>query len=641
MFDSIRKHQKVLQFLLLVLIVPAFVFFGVSGYKGMDGGDDVVATVGDLKVTKQDFERAKGQQLQQMRQVMGEQFDPSILNTATARKEIIDNLVAQKALMADAMSKRITITDARLVQALEQSVQGLKKADGTFDKELYKSMLVRQGLTEAGFEAQARQELAMQTAPEAVVRSAFIPKTVIDRLVAMQEESREVAELSFKPSDFLAQVKPSPEQLKKYYDENTRNYETPESARIEYVVLSVDELSKTVTANADEVKSYYEQNKSKYGVAEQRKASHILISGEKDKKAAKEKAEGLLKQIKGGADFAALAKTNSDDPGSGKEGGDLGFFSRDMMVKPFSDAAFELKDGEISPVVESDFGFHIIKLTGIKAGGEKPFELVKSEIETEFKRQKAQKLFSESSEQFNNAVYEQPDSLKPVADKLKLSIQSSEGVTRQGLLPKTGEKPALINNAKLLKALFSDEAIKAKRNTESVEVSPGTLVSARIAEFKPAQKKPFEAVENDVRGAVLAAESRKLAQAAGEAKLKALKEKADGSGFAPSKLVSRGNAAGFNQQGLEAVYKASSTKLPSYAGADMGPAGYTIYQVTKVVAAELKKIEELRNAAGPQIAGLVGQQDLADMLDAVKARVPVKRNEIKLDPKAADASKAP
>jgi peptidyl-prolyl cis-trans isomerase D len=628
MFDSIRNHQKILQFFLLLLIVPAFLFFGVSGYERfLSGGDDVVAKVGSLKITKQDYERARAAQMQQMKQVLGDQFDASMLETPQVRKEVLESLVSQRALLADAIDKKITVSDGRLVQALEQAIPGLKNADGTFNKELYRSMLVQQGLSEAGFEAQARRDLSMQTAPEALVRSAFIPKTVVERLIAIQEEQREIAEMVLKPSDFIAQVKPSPDQLKKYYDENGKSFEIPESAKIEYVVLSAETLTAGVAVDAAEVKTAYEQNKAKYAVAEQRQASHVLVSGEKDKKAAKAKAEDLLKQIKAGGDFAAIAKANSDDPGSGSKGGDLGFFSRDMMVKPFSDAAYALKQGEISDVVESEFGFHIIKLTGIKGGGEKKFEEVKAEIEADFKKQKAQKIYAENTEQFNSLVYEQSDSLKPVADKLKLTIQTAQGVTRSGVVnptPAPGEKPPLINNQKLLKALFSDDSTAKKRNTESVEVSPGILVSARIVEFKPTQKKSFESVENEIRGAVIAAEANKLASAAGEAKIKSLKEKADGTGFSPARVVSRNAPSGLSQSALENIYKASSMKLPAFVGVDLGPAGYAVYQVSKVIAGEPKKIEELRVAAGPQISQLIGQQDLADLMESVKLRYPSK-----------------
>jgi peptidyl-prolyl cis-trans isomerase D len=626
MFDSIRNHQKVLQFFLLVLIVPAFVFFGVSGYeKFLTGGDEAVAEVGKQKITKQDFERARGQQIQQMKQVLGDQFDPSMLDTAQARKEVLDNLIAQRALMSDAVDKRVIVSDARLVQALEQSVPGLKNPDGTFNKELYRSMLIQQGLTEAGFEAQARKDLAMQTSPEAIVRSAMTPKAVIDRLVSIQEEQREVADLLLKPSDFVAQVKPTPEQLKKYYDDNLKSFEIAESAKVEYLVLSSEALSASIIVKPEDIKAYYDNNKVKYSVPEQRQASHILVSSSKDKAAAKTKAESLLKELKAGADFAILAKANSDDPGSGSKGGDLGFFSRDMMVKPFSDAAYLLKEGQMSDIVESEFGFHIIKLTAVKGGGEKKFEEVKAEIEADYKKQKAQEAFAKSTDEFNTLVYEQSDSLKPAADKLKLTILTAEGVTRSGVLPAPGAKPSLLNSPKLLKALFSDDAIVKKRNVESVEVSPGTLVSARIVEHKPAKSKTFETVENEVRGAVLAAEAKKLTVAAGEAKVKALKEKADAAGFSAPRLVARPNPAGLNQAALDAVYKASATKLPSFIGVDLGPAGYAVYQVSKVVSVDTKRVEEMRSAALPQLNQLTGQQDLADLMESVKARTNIKR----------------
>jgi peptidyl-prolyl cis-trans isomerase D len=627
MFDSIRKHQRLLQFLLLLLIFPAFAFFGVSGYQRFLSDDDAVASVAGGKVTRQEFDQAMRRQLDQMREVLGNQVDPKMLDTPAARNQVLDGLVAQHALLAEAARAHLSVSDERVRETI-LAIPGLTRPDGSFDKERYKALLSAQGLNEVGFESQLRRDIAVQTLPEAAATSAFLPKTVVERTVKLQEQVREVRDLLLKPADFVGQVKVTDEALRKYYDENGAAFETPESAKVEYVVLSADAMAAQVSLNADDVKTYYEQNKARYSAPEERKASHILVRLERgakdaDRKAATAKAEELLKQARGGADFAALAKANSQDPGSAANGGDLGYFTRDTMVKPFADAAFSMKEGELSGIVESEFGLHIIKLTGIKAGGGRPFEQVRSEIEAELRQQQATKRFTESAEQFTNTVYEQSDSLKPAAEKFKLAIQTADAVTRTGG-EKLGPKSPL-SNPKLLAALFTDETLKNKRNTEAIEVGGNTLVAARVVDYRPAQRKPFESVLAEVRARVVDAQARSMAVQAGEARLKELRAGAAPTGFSEAKPVSRATAPVLPAPALDAVFKAKVDKLPAFVGVDLGPQGYGLYQVTRVVDPSAELVAQRQPGYQQQLAQLVGQQDTSDYLESLKARSKVKK----------------
>jgi peptidyl-prolyl cis-trans isomerase D len=550
-----------------------------------------------------------------------------MLDTPAARNQVLDGLVAQHALLAEAARTHLSVSDERVRETI-LGIPGLTRPDGSFDKERYKALLSAQGLSELGFESQLRRDIAIQTLPEAAASSAFLPKTVVERTVKLQEQVREVRDLVLKPADFVGQVKVTDEALRKYYDENGAAFETPESAKVEYLVLSADAMASQVSLNADDVKTYYEQNKARYSAPEERKASHILVRlerGAKDaeRKAATAKAEELLKQARGGADFAALAKANSQDPGSAANGGDLGYFTRDTMVKPFADAAFSMKEGELSGVVESEFGLHIIKLTGIKAGGGKPFEQVRAEIEAELRQQQATKRFTESAEQFTNTVYEQSDSLKPAAEKFKLAIQTADDVTRTGG-EKLGPKSPL-SNPKLLAALFTDETLKNKRNTEAIEVGGNTLVAARVVDYRPAQRKPFESVLAEVRARVVDAQARRMAVQAGEARLKELRAGAAPTGFSEPKPASRATAPVLPAPALEAVFKAPVDKLPAFVGVDLGPQGYGLYQVTRVVDPTAELVAQRQPAYQQQLAQLVGQQDTSDYLESLKARSKVKK----------------
>ena len=621
MFDSIRKHQRVLQFILLLLIFPAFVFFGVSGYDRFLSDGDSVATVGPSSISRQEFDQAMRRQLEQMREVLGDRFDAKLLDTPAARAEVLDGLVAQRVLLNAAIERKVTVTDDQL-RATIAAIPGLTKDDGSFDKERYRALLSAQGLNEPAFENQLRRDMAVQSLPEAAMRSAFVPRAVLDRIIALDGQSREVRELAFRPEDFAAKVQPGDEQLRKHYEDNAAAFETPEAAKVEYLVLSAKAIADRVSLSADDVRSYYEQNKARYTTPEERKASHILIAvdagaGAEAKQAARAKAGKLLDQARGGADFAALAKAESQDPGSAAAGGDLGFFRRDTMVKAFADAAFALKEGELAPVVETEFGFHVIKLTAIKPGVVRSFDEARAEIEAELKQQQGSRQFAEAADTFSNLVYEQADSLKPAAERFGLAIQTAEGVSRsaQGL-----PKDSPLANEKLLAALFSDDSIRAKRNTEAVEATGNTLVSARIVEYRPAQRKAFDAVRDEVRARVVQAEARRLATETGTKRLQELRAGAAASGFGDARTLSRSAASTLPAAAVEAVFRAPSRKLPAFVGVDLGARGYSIFQLLAVVELTPEAIAQRRPSYEGQVAQLYAQQQSTDLIEDLKAR---------------------
>jgi peptidyl-prolyl cis-trans isomerase D len=623
MFDSIRKHQRILQFVLLVLILPAFVFFGISGYDGMLSRDRGVAVVAGKDITQQEFANAQRQQIEQMRQMLGDSIDTKMFDTPEARTEILEGLIAQRSLAALVADHRISVTDERLRQTI-LGIPGLRREDGGFDDARYKALLSAQNMTPAGFEAQLRIDLAMQSLPDAVQSSAIVPKAVRDRVVALQEERRELRELRFPVSEHAPKTPPTDEQIQAHYEANGKAFETPESARIEYVVLSRDALAAGVEVSPDDLKSYYEQNRSRFGTPEERRASHILVRAGPEAKA---KAEKLLGQLKADPSrFEALARSDSDDPGSAAQGGDLGFFGRSMMVKPFADAVFDMKEGEIRGPVETEFGQHLIRLTGVKPGGERPFEQVRGEIEREIRTQQAGQKFAEAAEGFTNTVYEQSDSLKPAADKWGLEIRTAAEVRRSP--SPDAQRGSPLASPRLLSALFSDEVRLNKRNTEAIEIAPGQLASARIVEYRAAQRKPLDEVREEVRKRVIAEESARLAREAGEARLAELKAgKADASGFGPPKTVSRSSAEGLPPAAIDVAYRVPGDALPAYAGVDLGAGqGYSIVQVLKVTTPAADELAKRDAAITPQLERLVAQQDVTAYVDAVKGRTKIVRH---------------
>lgn len=625
MFEFIRTHQRLMQFLLMLLILPSFAFFGIEGYSRFRGGENSVAKVAGQSITKQEFDAAQREQMERFRQMFGGQFDAKMLDTPEARKNILDGLIAQRVLATEAARERLSVSDQTLQQTI-LAIPGLVGADGKFDVERYKSLLAAQGMTPAMYDARLRQELTLQQVNNAVQGTAFAPKTVAGRLSDLNDQEREVQEMLFKTSDYVSQVKITDDMLKDYYEKHGRQFEIPEQVKAEYVVLNNDVVASQIMVSDADIQAYYEQNAKRYAEEEQRRASHILIKVDKnasatEKAAVREKAEKILAQVrKDPGDFAKLAKEYSQDPGSAERGGDLDFFTRGMMVKPFEDAAFKLKEGEISDLVQSDFGYHIIRLTAIKPGKTKSLDEVKGQIAADIKKQLAAKKFAEMAEQFTNTVYEQSESLKPVADKLKLKIETVSGVTRT-------PNPALPQNApfnqpKFLTALFSDDAIKNKRNTDAVEVAPNTLIAGHVIEHKPVSKRPFDEVKTAIRERVTQEEAGKLAKKAGEAKLAALKSGGDAGGFSNAKTVSRVKNAGLSGSELGAVMKADVSKLPAFAGVDVPGQGYAVYRINKA-GQPANPDTARRQAEQQQVANALAQQETLAYIEALKKKAKV------------------
>jgi peptidyl-prolyl cis-trans isomerase D len=343
-------------------------------------------------------------------------------------------------------------------------------------------------------------------------------------------------------------------------------------------------VKKGVAVSEDELRKYYTENEARYTSPAERRASHILVKADKstsaaDRAKAKAKAETLLAEVKKNpASFAELARKNSDDPGSATKGGDLDFFGRGAMVKPFEEAAFGLKPGETSGVVQSDFGYHIIQLTGARGGEKRPFEAVRGELETEIRTQLAQKRYSEAAVEFTNMVYEQPDSLKPVLERFKLELRSAANLRRG----QANGAPGALTNAKFIDALFGNDAIKNKRNTEAVEVGPSQMASGRVVKYEPAHRLPLAEVRDQVRQAVAAAQASALAKKAGEERLAALRAKPSIVLEDSPKMVSRAQPRDVPRELLDAVMKAPSAPLPGLIGVDLPQQGFAIAKLLHV-----------------------------------------------------------
>lgn len=631
MFDAVRNNKRIVQIFLVAITLP-FAFWGVESYVRNVGTGGDAASVGGSKISQQELAQALRDQQERMRGALGREFNPAMFDTPEARQAILDSLVTQRLLLLHAGKSNLTASDDQLRQFLG-AIPALQE-DGKFSMRRYEQALRTQGLTQAGFEAKLRQDLTLQQLVSAVSDTSIVSRGAAERVLAVQLEEREVSEASIFPDKFAGQVRIDAEAVKSFYGKNRKMFETPEQVRAEFIVLNLEALAQQVTVSEDEIKGRYEANAARYKQAEERRASHILIqvpkdAPEADQKAARAKIDGLLQQVKKNpSDFARLAQEHSQDPGSGSKGGDLGFFPRGAMVKPFEDAVFSMKENQTSDVVRSDFGFHIIRLTGIRAEKGRPFNEARAEIANELKAEAAAKKFAEAAEGFSNMVYEQADSLKPAAEKYKLAIRQT------GFFDKANRGAAgpLGSNDKLVSALFSDDAIKNRRNTEAVEVAANTLVAARVLEHKPAELRPLEAVKADIEKKLAAEEAAKLAQKEGESKLALLaKGESAGLSWSPAQTVLRQGMRGLPPESLKAIFKAPPDKLPSHVGVQLPGGAYVIYRVSQVRPGKAKEGDPRAKAQAAQLAQLSGSEDFNAYLAALKARYPVEVNKAALE----------
>jgi peptidyl-prolyl cis-trans isomerase D len=621
MFDTVRSHRRWLMFFLVVLVFPSFVVTGVYSWNRFMSADTAVATIGGEKILPQQFEAAQRERVEQLRQALGANFDPKVFDSAEARAAVLDALLSERALAHEAVRDNIVVSEARLREVIG-SIPAFQQ-DGKFAYDRYKTLLAAQGMNEFVFEQRVRDDLIRQTLLQAVGQSALVPKAVLDRIYRLGEEQREVRMLRFRPEDYSSKVTVTDEAINSFYQGNRSQFEIPESVKAEYVVLTLDEVAGQIAAPEAEIKAYYEQNQARLGEPEQRRASHILLTaGEggtaRDKDGARKKAEELLAKARANpSSFAQLAKENSKDPGSAANGGDLGFFGRGMLVKPFEDAAFKLKEGEISDVIESEFGFHIIRVTGIKAAQVKPFEQVRTEIEREYRQQQAQKKFAEAAEQFTNTVYEQSDSLKPAAEKLKLAVQTVDRLTRDGLPARPGAPQ--IFTPRVVQALFSDDGINKKRNTEAIEVAANAFVSARVVEHRPAALRPLAEVRDAIKVRVERQEASRQAREAAQKALAVLRQAQSDAGFSPTTTVSRAQPQGLPQTALAAIMRAPADKLPVYVDAELDGGSYGIFRVLTAKMPETPNLPQ-REAFARAVTQQAGAADDLAYLDALKTK---------------------
>jgi peptidyl-prolyl cis-trans isomerase D len=616
MFDFIRKHSRLIQAIMFPLILLAFGLVGIQGYSRFTGDANTnVAKVAGHGVTQAEWDTAHRQFIDRARRGRPE-LDVKTLDTPELRRQSLEGVVREHVMLAAVDKLHLSVSDARLEQSFKSDPQFafLRNPDGSVNKEL----LSAQGMSSDLFAQRLRQDLSTRQVMLGVGGTVLAPASSASAALDAMFQQREVQVQRFDTKDYVAKVTPTDADVEKYYKDpaNAREFQAPEQASVEYVLFDLDTMKKSVAVSDDDLRKLYAADEKRFTAPEERRASHIMIKAEPDRAKAKAKAEALLAEIKKNpASFADLARKNSQDPISAEKGGDTDLFvGRNDTDKPYEDALFALKKGEVSNVVETKDGFFVIQLTDVRGGQKRSFDEVRAELDAEQRKRVATEQYSKQAEDFSNFVEQPTDSLKPAADKFKLELRTASNVARA---PAPGASGPFAHS-KFLDALFSTESIRNKRNTYAIEVGPSQLVSGRLLQYQPARTLPLADVAAKVRERVVAQQAAALARKDGEARLAELRKAPQTEFAGESRPLSRVQSRG---PILDAALRADASKLPAFEGVDLGAQGYAVIKVNKVLGRDPVAADPVRGQA--EYARAWGDAEAAAYYNALKTRFKV------------------
>jgi len=622
MLEKFRSYAqtKAAQVILALILIP-FALFGIDSYLNQAGNNLSIAKVNGYKIALPEYNRA----IENVRNRMmseGKKVDPAMFDSFEFKESVVDGLISKQLVNNDIKKSKFKITD----QQLSQYIIGMPEfqKEGKFSQELYDKVLQNNQLTPKKFEESIRNDLLIQQVRDGLQKLTFIPPNNLAETLKTTSQQREISVAEFKTKEYMAKANIAEKDIQAFYDQNKSKFLAPEQVKAEFVVFSLANILPTINVTDDEIKAFYKTNSDKYQNQQQREASHILIAASKnaapaEKAKAKAKAEDLLSQIrKNPKQFEELATKYSQDPESAKKGGELGAFGRGMMVKPFDEAVFSMKVNEISNIVESDFGYHIIKLTKIigEGGG---FDAMKPQIKAELIYQKGQEKFAALAEEFSNKVYEQSSSLDAVSKKFNLPIQKTDWIGRN-------DSDKFFKNETLMNALYSKESIKDHRNTEAIEVTPNNLISARVVDYKAQSTKPFADVKKNIEDYLKFEAAKKTVASEGEAALKTISDTSRKIDWQPAVLVDRKNTKGLSEAVINHAYKMPTDKLPSYSGFVDGNNGYVIVKVNKVAFPNDNNEENKKTFASDYSEALTAEY-LSAYLKGLKSKASVSVNQ--------------
>jgi peptidyl-prolyl cis-trans isomerase D len=509
MLQKIR--EKITGWVAWTIVITIGVVFAVWGIDLSFTPRPMAAKVNGEEVPVEPVRRAYQEQAARFQQAFRGDVPEEI--AAEIRRGVIEQFVRRELLQQRVEQQGYRVGDAALMEYVQS--YDVFQVGGQFSMDAYRATLAGAGYTPAMFEAEQRRMLAIQQLQDAVVLSSFVTEDELERRVALQRELREVEWVALPLDRFLDEVEVSDADVESRYQESAERWMTPESVDLAYIELRIDRLADDVQVSEDDLRAFYElemtREPERYAGRERRKAAHILVRPGDDPGAAEARARELRARIVAGEDFSAVAAEASDDPGSARMGGDLGWVERGMMVPAFEEALFGMDEGTLSEPVRSEFGWHLIRLEEIEQIGGSSFEEARDELLQAYARRRAEDRYYDDAETLARIAFENPDSLQPAATEMGYEVQAVEGVTRRGG-PGIGANPAVID------AAWSEAVFERRENSRLLELEDGHAAVIRVTAHNPPELRPLQEVAaqigNEIRRERAAERTRELAEQA-------------------------------------------------------------------------------------------------------------------------------
>jgi len=611
MLEQIRSRtQTTFAKVILTIIIIPFALFGIDSYLSSVGSNISIGSVNGEPITSQELQKTESQFIAQIKS-QDESTDPEVFASLEFKKAVLDKLISKKLVSQAVKDSGFYISDKQVGTYISGMPEFQK--DGKFSQEQYDQVLKINNLTPNKFDISIKKDLGSQQVKDSLRKLIYTPKNKIQNLVDLTYQKRDVSIYELKQDNFKKEIDLSDIALKKVYEESKSSFIRPDQVKINFIIHSVAGIVPNIKISDKEVKNYFTNNINRYQTEQQRRAKHILFTVGADLSDAEVKkiagnAQDILNKIKKNPKtFQKNAKKYSQDAESAKNGGDLGFFSRGDMTKVFEDTVFSMSKNQISELIKTEFGFHIIMLTDIK-GDEVKFESVKNQIKGELIFNAALAEYGSNAEDFSNIVYERSENLQEVAKKFDLKIESSEWLSFE-------DAKKFFNNEAFAQAIFDKNAIDKKKNIPAIEASPNNLVAARVIDFRLASPKPFEEVKEKIKEFLTEAESQKLLMAAGAKLIEDVKSKAKTVDWIDQLVIDRVDRKGLSDPLINAIFKMDDKELPELTGLYDSRGEYIIVQLNKVVTEKVEDKDSLDTYYSEYITMIMDEIDLAFMVD--------------------------
>lgn len=673
MFDFIRSHQRLMQFLLLVFIVPSFALIGVSGYSSYVSGDHDLVKIGRSAITQQQFDNARSEQLRQMQQMNPGTFDPDIMDDPAVRSALLESLINQRVVALAASRERFNVSDAALRRAIASMPD--MQVQGQFSPERYNEVLASAGLTTREFEQSQRAELAIGRVLNPITQTSALPAGTVAYLGQALTDQRSVQRAIYPDEDYLDQASITDEDIQSWYDNNQQQLEIPEQASIDYILLDEDTVMASLPElNEQDLRNHYEQNIDSFSNPARANLSHIQINvaagaTQDERDSALDRAQALHDELNDGVTaeaFADMAKAHSEDAGTARSGGELGWIRQGSWPASLDKAVFSLKKGELSSVIDGPGGYHIFYVNDIEDEQVEPFEAVRNDVEEDVLHQLGAERFADIATRLTSLVYDHPDSLDPVAQALSLNVSSADGIGRDRLLAEyevEGDAPAvlsehadILDDPRVRRTVYSSQVLSQGQNSGVIEISPDVMLAVNLNAHHDARIPPLEQVREYIHDTLVAEAAHRLAVEAGQKKLAALQAAADASDsstdaaadtnadtdadgdsaaagnndtaeraaslFDDAVVASRLNPSGLSAVVLDEALRLSPESLPAYTGVE-SDAGFVVMRVEAVEQQEPD--QAVLDSIATDVGRMWGQAEQQAVLEAMARQAEVER----------------